>query len=160
MDLDRERTAGVFALGGGELHEPDPLFPDEWDGPPGAGIAYWYDGPPEYATELRDAEHIPCPACGGKGVVQDEVCEACEGPGYRLHEVRTAILCGLFGLPDPPGWERIASFSTSGEASCWFCGDGTGNEGERAGCPLCEGDGCVYIGDGWAEVVFRKLESS
>ncbi len=154
IDLERERIACVFALGGGELHVAHPDFPDEWDGPD--GIAYWYDGVPEYASELRDAEQVECPDCQGHGARDD--CPACEGRGYRHHEVRTAIQDGLYGLPDPPkGWERIAAYSTSGETTCWCCGDGTGNEENRADCPLCEGDGIIYIGDGWHEVVYRRL---
>ena len=34
IDIDRERIACVFGLGGGELHEPHPEFPDPagWEG--------------------------------------------------------------------------------------------------------------------------------
>lgn len=157
IDLDRERMACIFALGGGELHEPNPKFPDEWDGQ----IAFWYDGPPDYAEELKDADRVKCSACKGRGSMADEECLDCEGHGHRDHEVRTALLNCLFGTPQPPpGWERIASFTSSGEASCWWCGDGTGNEQARKGCQLCEGDGYVFIGDGWAEVVFRRTEPS
>lgn len=63
----------------------------------------------------------------------------------------------LFGHPAPPsGWKQIASFSSSGEASCWWCGDGTGNETSRSTCKLCDGNGTVFLGDGWAEVVLRR----
>ena len=126
LDLDRERIACVFGLGGCELHEADGRLPDEWDGP--GGIAYWYDGAPAYAAELGD-----------------------------LDEARTAILDCLFGFPDPPpGWQRVASFSSSGERECWWCGNGTGNEGERDACKLCEGDGLVHLGEGWCEVVLAR----
>ena len=113
IDLDRERVACVFGLGGGELHEPHADFPDEWDGPD--GIAYWYDGAPEYATELRDANLVECPACAGKGMDDDlEDCDRCEGRGLEDREVRTAILECLFGEPEPPsGWGKIASFTSS-----------------------------------------------
>lgn len=63
-DPERARVACVFGLGGGELHVADERFPDEWDG----HIAYWYDGVPEYAGELR-----------------------------HLDDARTAIICCLFG---------------------------------------------------------------
>ncbi len=120
IDLDRERVACVFGLGGGELHEPHPDFRDEWDGV----VAYWYEGVPEYATELG-----------------------------HLEGARTAILDCLFGCPPPPeGWKQVASYSSSGEAQCWWC-EGTG-EGSEEPCSLCEGDGYVYLGDGWREVVF------
>ena len=130
IDFDRERVACVFGLGGGELHEPHRDFADaeQWDGV----IAYWYEGVPEYATELRD--HFAA---------------------------RTAILECLFGYPEPPtGWRQVAAFTSSGEASCWWCGDGTGNEGERDGCKLCEGDGVVYLGEGWCEVVYVRVNHS
>lgn len=158
IDLERERIACVFGLGGGELHEAHAEFPDEWDGV----IAYWYDGPPEYATELKEANIVECSTCGGIGydAERDADCRICDGVGHDDREVRTAILECLYGEPEPPdGWERIASYSSSGEASCWWCGDGSGNEDERATCKLCEGDGLVYLGDGWAEMVFRRVES-
>ena len=128
IDLERERVACVFGLGGGELHEPHPDFPDEWDGTD--RVTYWYEGPPDYAMELR----------------HDDA------------EVRTAILDCLFGFPEPPeGWKRVAAFSSSGERECWWCGDGTCNEAERDACKLCEGDGLIYLGDGWHEVVYRRV---
>ena len=124
IDLERERVACAFGLGGGELHVADERFPDEWDGL----VAYWYEGVPEYASELR-----------------------------HLDGARTALMCSMFGLPEPPtGWVQVASFSSSGEAACWWCGNGTGNEADRPGCKLCEGDGLVYLGDGWSEVVYLQ----
>ena len=87
-------------------------------------------------------------------------CLRCDGLGHQDREVRTAILECLFGEPDAPeGWERIASFTSSGEAECWWCGPGTGNEDERDECKLCEGDGLIYLGEGYAEVIFRRTES-
>jgi hypothetical protein len=128
IDLDRERVACVFGLGGGELHQAHPDFPDEWDGL----IAYWYEGQPHYAA-LPDL-----------GLDHDD-------------EVRTAILDCLFGHPEsPPGWRRVASFRSSGERECWWCGDGTGNEEHREHCRLCEGDGLIYLGEGWCEVVYAR----
>ena len=135
INIERARIECVFGLGGGELHEPHPDFRDSegWDDV----IAHWYEGVPEYATELGD-----------------------------LEDARTAILNCMFGVPDPPpGWQVVASFSSSGEAECWWCaggadggaaagaGNGTGHQQKRAECPLCEGDGIIYIGDGWREVV-------
>lgn len=136
IDLDRERIECVFGLGGGELHEPHPDFRDSegWDGPD--GIAYWYEGIPEY-TSLVDL-----------GLTFDD-------------EVRTAILDVMFGFPDSPeGWGQVASFRSSGEANCWWCAqgaeNGTDNEDQRDACTLCEGDGLIYLGDGMAEVVYRR----
>lgn len=114
LDIERERIACVFGLGGGELHIPDERFPDEWDGP--SEIAYWYEGAPEYV------------ALGDLGLDYDD-------------ELRTAILECLWGYPDPPaGWRQVGSFRSSGEASCWWCGDGSSNEAVRDGCSLCGGE--------------------
>ncbi len=120
-------------------------------------IAYWYEGVPDYATDLKTAEFVDCPKCGGSGPACDD-CSGCGGGRWEHREVRTAILDCLYGWPDPPeGWERLASFSTSGERGCWWCGDGTGNEDSRIECKLCEGDGLIYLGDGWCEVVFMRI---
>lgn len=100
-DLERERIECVFGLGGGELHVAHPDFRDSegWDGPD--GIAYWYDGVPDYATDLRGADRQPCPECGTDP--EDEpVCATCDGSGVTYHEVRTAILCRLFGKLQAP----------------------------------------------------------
>lgn len=96
----------------------------------GRTYRYWYDGPPEYAA----------------GDYRDE-----------RRRLITVAACELYGSVEAPsGWERINTFSTSGETSCPWCGDGTGNEEGREDCLLCEGDGYVYIGDGWREIVFAK----
>jgi len=144
IDIDRERIACVFMLDGGELHEADERFPDEWDGM----ISYWYEGTSDYATELGN-----------------------------LDEARTALLDCLFGYPEPPkGWTQVASFRSSGERECWWCGPGTGWDGtteqgrareaepvtpptgyrSKQDCPLCEGDGHIYLGEGWCEVVYAR----
>lgn len=140
LDIERAQIACVFGLGGGELHEPDERFPDEWDGL----IAYWYEGVPDYATELRHQD-----------------------------EARTALLYCLFGFPEAPvSWTQVASFSSSCERECLWCGPGTDWDGTveqegareadpitatgyrgRPECPLCEGDGYVYLCEGWCEVV-------
>lgn len=69
-------------------------------------------------------------------------------------DCRTAVVDCLYGFPDvPEGWEQVAAFSSSGETQC-LC------EGGEPECPLCEGDGTVYLGDGWHEVVYRRVEKS
>lgn len=176
--IERQQIENVFRLGGGELHEPNAEFPDEWDGI----IAYWYEGAPDYAEELNDCDTVECEACKGNGFLEDEVdqpdCELCDGSGSHYHTVRTAIIQALWGFPEPPkGYEQIGSFTTSGESECWWCGPGTDwdgceeqsearekdpitNTGYRGkpDCPLCEGGGHVYIGDGYAEVIYRSVE--
>ena len=136
IDIECERIQCVFGLGGGELHVADERFPDSegWDGP--EGIACWYEGVPDYVS-LSEL-----------GLDWDD-------------ELRTAILCGVYGLPNPPeGWEQVASFTSSGEAACWWCGEGPGTEGQRGECKLCEEEGLVYIGDGWCEVIFKRVTHS
>ena len=150
QQIEREQVANVFCLGGGELHEPHPDFPDAWDG----HFAYWHEEAPEWADESdRD--------------------------GADPWECRTAYACILFGGPKvPKGWELVRSFISSGEAECWHCGPGTdydGSEEQDAArkaepntntcyrgdpeCVLCEGGGYVYLGDGWAVLLFRPIDS-
>ena len=144
QQVEREQVQNVFGLGGGELAD------DAWDGV----SLYWYEGPPEYAT-----------ADGLDGLDLDDD-----------SEYRTALVCCLFGAPPAPdGWSVAGSYTTSGEADCWWCGPGTDWDGSdeqdrvrgetattnthyrgKVDCPLCEGDGWVYLGDGWAEVVYRR----
>lgn len=65
---------------------------------------------------------------------------------------RTAIAFELFGrAKTPEGWERVSSYSSSGGGPCW-CGE------NNPDCPLCEGQGEVFVGDGWHEVVYREIE--
>jgi len=131
QQIEREQVANVFCLGGGELHEPDPDFPDAWDN----YFAYWHEEAPEWADESdRD--------------------------GADPWECRTAYACVLFGGPKvPKGWELVRSFISSGEADCWYDGAGTDAEAPSPDCPLCEGDGYVYLGDGWAVLLFRPIDS-
>ncbi len=149
-EIERERVECVFRLGGGKLDR------DHW---PGVS-RYWYGDVPEYAAELKDADKITCVMCGGCGPERDD-CAACDGYGHHTHEIRTACYEDVpYGVGDAPkGWEILAEFSSSGEAECDACGDGTGNEDERDACPLCEGAGYIYIGHA-AEVVYRALEPS
>ena len=75
------------------------------------------------------------------------------------HEYRTIVYCSISWLPDlPGGWEIVRSFASSGETNCGWCGDGTGNEDTRKGCKLCGGDGLIYLGGGWHEIVASRAE--
>ena len=46
-DIEREAVEMVFGLGGGELHEHNENFPDEWD----ERFQYWYEGKPAAEKE-------------------------------------------------------------------------------------------------------------
>lgn len=159
QDLDRARVEVVFGLGGGELHVVDPAWPDEWDGK----IEWWYEGVPEYAVEMKNTGIVTCTTCEGTRVDPadgDSDCPSCEGLGHHERETRTAILNGAYGLPQPPhGWVQLAVFGSSGEAQCSWCGDGVVSDDEDDGqtCKLRDGDHLLYLGDGWAEVVYRRL---
>lgn len=128
--IDRERMACVFGLGGGELD--DETF---WLG--GKPYGYTYEGLPHYvsAAEL--------------GIDLYE-----EG-----RETRTVIAYHAAELPAVDGWRQLARFASSGEADCWWCGAGCDPEeqAKRESCPLCEGDGYVYIGEPWAEHVITRI---
>ena len=143
--IERLRIEAVFHLEG-ELHERHPEFLDEWDGV----VAWWYDGVPEYAeSDFRDDDR----------------------------EFRTAVVCEVYGqMTAPEGWERVESHSSSGETECPACGPGTdwddsdeqalaqrrgavtntGYRGDPA-CPLCEGSGYIYLGDGTREIIFARI---
>jgi len=69
-------------------------------------------------------------------------------------ECRTVIY--YMNHPEKPdGWKYLGHWMSSGEMECWWCGDGTGNEYTRETCKLCEGDGLIYIGDGYGEAVYQ-----
>jgi hypothetical protein len=104
---------------------------------PWNGFAYNYDGVPEYAaSDFEDTFD---------------------------HEYRTVIGCFLYGGPpeqlvDADGaWELRATFLSSGEAECPLRAEIVAEER----CRLCdetrgEPHGYIYLGDGWAEAVYRR----
>ena len=139
--IERERVQQVFGLTGGELSDTPWIYTEG-----GKTIAYssggedhpykyeyWYDGLPDYV-------------------------ESREYPDKYTAEYRTVITNVMYGDPTPPdGWEFVVRFLNSGETEC-FCKSDEANDGEADdGCPFCEGDGLIYLGDGEAEVVFRKI---
>jgi hypothetical protein len=158
-DLLTEQVKQVFRLTGGELHLPREDFPDAWD----KLFDWWYEGRPEYAEHLSD--EIDCDGCV-KGVLcipcrpaicgcdQGVECPRCEG----IQEVAVEYRTGIASM-DPPDsglmdgeWNLVATFTTSGETECLCCGEGEVDE-----CPVCEdGDGVLYIGDGWYEAIYRR----
>ncbi len=143
--LERKQVEWVFGLTGGELHEPDSRFPHKWD-----HIRYWYEGPPDWTNRNE------------LGLTWDD-------------DVRTIVACLLYGdLEVPEGWEEVTRFASSGETECPDCGlssewnespaqelarkktplTNTGYRG-NPDCPLCEGGGYIYIGEGWYEITLR-----
>ncbi len=49
-------------------------------------MAYWYEGVPDYATDLKTAEFVDCPKCGGSGPARDD-CSGCGGGRWEHPEV-------------------------------------------------------------------------
>lgn len=104
-------------------------------GEPFDGYAYWIDGPPEWAEGdfSRDERHSP----SGR--------------------FRTIFMACFDGKPRvPEGWRLVRVYNTAPERDCAWCGAGTGNEEARAECKLCEGDGHLYWGEEWCEVVVER----
>jgi hypothetical protein len=134
MTIEREQIEQVFGLTGGELSD------ESWQ-----GFAHWFEGAPEYATEHKDTDE---------------------------HTHRTIV--GNFIFSSPPEsiedngirWEKVATFVSSGETECpGVHGDYNLVENDaHEPCPLCgekwnEPHGFIYIGEGWAEVVYRAKVS-
>ena len=129
--LETARIAEVFGLTGGEL--ADEVW-TETAAHEVSGTLYevkshwWYEGVPAWA----EADYVDSP-----------------------YEYRTMVRDCLFG--NPPArlsgkWEFVAAYQSSGETECHHRDAGIAD----ANCQLCEGDGFVYLGDGWAEVVYRR----
>lgn len=75
---------------------------------------------------------------------------------------RTVVAYELFEVATPEGWERDATYDL-GKGECWCVGDphkssGDTEAGPDSACGVCEGDGLVWLGDGWREVVYRRHE--
>lgn len=149
FDVERERIACLLGLGGGELAD-EPWTEDQTAGDDGAPddlpwrARWWFEGAPEWAY---DDPRIPWDA-RGHGLHTDA--------DDRTWEYRTLYRETYWTVPIPFGWERVATFGAAEERDCWWCGDGTGNEGERARCALCEGDGYVGAGPGQL-ITLRRL---
>lgn len=149
MANEREQVAEVFSLTGGELedaawHAEDRSVARDWT------FTYWYQGVPDYVQSEYDAMPLSY------------------APTYR-----TVCRNEMFGdvperVTDDEGtWLRVARYRTSGETEC------PGKNGSIPGiaderglnimetpCPLCGENpqsfhGHIYIGDGWAEIVYR-----
>ncbi len=139
--IEKERIEQVFGLTGGELEtspwkcqsreNPELSIDREWS------FAYWYEGVPEYAKRDFEDPHDGC------------------------H--RTVVTECVFGAPpavleDEDGrWYRVQSYSSSGETQCSW--EGCEDAEENLPCKICEGEdehGCIYLGEGWCEVVYTQ----
>lgn len=138
---EREQIEWVFGLTGGELNDKPlryanlvccmkhPEYERHW-------APYFYDGVPEYARRIE----------------------------YKLGgSFMTVVHCALYGSEMPrviyaggKRWRKIATYTSSGETEC----PGKDFDSPSRPCPLCEAregeeHGMIYIGEGWAEVVYR-----
>jgi hypothetical protein len=153
---ERAQVAEVFGLTGGELMDVA-WVPNYLKGGAAApyGIpvwkvvvfTYWYQGTPDYSFDA-DWNNVPGQTC--RTVCQDE----------------------MFGMvpetvTDSEGrWKIVARYLNSGETECPWRDSDPGEAVQAAGsdpCPLCgealdQPHGYIYIGDGWAEIVYRLQE--
>jgi hypothetical protein len=142
-DSERQQVEWVFGLTGGELND------EPWN-----GFAYNFDGVPEWAhSDFKDRHD---------------------------RDYHTVVSCFLYGGPperiaDAFGvWTRQATYPSSGETECPLR-DVEAEEQEAIyahrekrfnlprieRCFLCDEErghdhGYIYLGDGWAECVFRR----
>ena len=163
-EIERSCVEMVFCLGGGELAERNPKFPDIWD-----GIDYWYKGAPDYVEYANDFSRDCLLCSGGNPKNATEDCKLCENTGELPVEYRTSIECVLYVQPEDSRvfvdltpskpvyefWVQKDLFRSSGETPCWFCHkDCQENGSERQedvyarlkkehgidACPYCESD--------------------
>lgn len=154
--IEKEQVEWVFSLTGGELADAPLRFAEVKTEPyrmagglKGSVLTvrrwwrrWWYDGVPEYAR--RDLTG-----------------------GWDDQNYITIVTDCLFG--EPPKkiiakgkvWRRVAVYTSSGEGECPGHGRAVAEDEAKDGrCPLCEDPvgkehGMIYLGDGWAEVVYR-----
>lgn len=144
---DRAQVEEVFGLTGGELND-EPWIVNDRATQTAWTFHYHYDFAPSYAE--RDFE--------------------------QYDEVRTVVRCNMFG--EPPAvlidqhdasrrWVKVATFTNSGETECFGANNDapnivTAEQTATAGSecyycaePIGKPHTVVYIGDGWAEIVYR-----
>jgi hypothetical protein len=142
--MEREQVEWVFGLTGGEL-ETKPLrlaerLDKEWIRRHWA--RYWYEGVPDYVsreTWATKGEYLT--------IVSQLLCAT--APDHFWARGRL--------------WRLVKQFANSGETECPGRDDGDGvvvleEDGEE--CRFCcethgEQHGYIYLGDGWAESVYR-----
>lgn len=139
--IERESVEAVFSLGGGELDDKPLTYTIQGETEERT-FFYHYDGPPEYAgSDFPDKD------------------------SSEVADYFTVVGCWQYGNPPTEiiikgkRYVQAGSYLSSGETECTAtqC-DPDPFDGER--CPLCDRDvgdehGCIYLGDGWAEVVYR-----
>jgi hypothetical protein len=97
---------------------------------PWQGHPYWYEGIPDYLENPKDL--------------------------YTSDVEYRTLVTDCYGMPGiRHGWEPIKTLSNSGETEC-PCKSEEDEREEDDTCELCEGDGIIYLGDGWREIVFRR----
>lgn len=129
---ERAQVELVFGLTGGELNDDPwcPTYVTETYGETRTYVAtYNYDGPPEWAEDTHD----DWATVTYRTMVRDNLI-GCDAPSVVNDDNGT--------------WQKVATYASSGETDC-YC------EGNDKACYLCGGDGYVYVGDGWAEIVYR-----
>lgn len=137
-ELDLERCACLFGVEVSDLEHEDHVQPvlDEYTDDDAARFPkYWYEGPPEWAEGdfSKDERNSP----SGR--------------------YRTLIVACMDGKPQiPTGWRFVKLYRSAPERECAWCGAGTGNEATHSTCQLCEGDGLLYWGEEWCEVVIEQ----
>lgn len=153
---DRAQIAEVFGLVGGEL--ADHVWIEQADGHEWVAH-FWYEGFPEYAESDFD----------------------------NWHHFRTVVRDIMFGPPPERlgAWMKVATYMNSGETECpgrnedgWGLPKGVHLVKSSDGINLVRADQCdggdrcyycdekigeehghIYIGDGWAEIVYQQDET-
>ena len=171
-EQEKSQVEEVFGLTGGELSDKpmriaelkyDPGIPsmiEKWGksyAPKWIAkrwwVRYFYDGVPSYVE--RDFRNM-------SGSFFTMV-KNCLFGSPALHIVAQGKI-----------WRRVATYTSSGETDCPF--QGVSDEdvpwaerthlGDRSTvhhCPACEAEkgeehGCIYLGEGWAEIVYRARD--
>lgn len=132
-DIEREQVEEVFRLTGGELSD------EHW-----AGFKYWYEGVPEYAGSDFTDRH----------------------ESNVLY--RTVVWFFVYSSPadtledDQGVWKLTKTYTSSGETECpgRHTDEDKIGKVDDEGCQLCGEDpgeehGYLYLGEGWAEAVYR-----
>lgn len=114
---------------------------------------HWMDGAPDYFDDIRHA------------IKRHKIIGA-DASAYLPGECLTILDTGpmpdvLFDTDGEYRWHLIGDFAVNPEAECGWCGPGTEAHDEHNGpdpkCEMCEGDGVIDIGDGYAEWCYIRV---